>query len=306
MSNRFKSGNIQIGNSYVLPIEQSRVTMQEVKVKKILEETDNRAKEILDGAENKSQIIVNTASTERIIEESRKKAQNDYDSVKQEAYKEGFAKGEEDGLEKFKNDASDALKSLETLVSSTFETKKNIIDSATLDIVELVSAIAEKVCQPLSIYLLIEPDGSEFTAEDQRFHIAGADFLQTLVQAFAFALFQQRFKGYVGAEIRGCYHGPGQFQLPPYLFIHTIGAGNEQFLPLPHPGDARFGQGQLGRLGIGPDQSAGSQKDAAEIAGDDTEHILYVLGAKHGQRGHAGGPLGFAIVRCPFKFHFIP
>ena len=123
--------------------------MQEVKVKKIIEETDNKVKEIIDGAENKSQIIVNTASTEaeRIIEESRKKAQNDYDGIKQQAYEEGFAKGQQDGLEKFQNDASEALKSLDTLTSSSFEAKKNIIDSATLDIVELVSAIAEKVCQ---------------------------------------------------------------------------------------------------------------------------------------------------------------
>ena len=149
MSNRIKSGEILIGSNFVLPIEQSRVTMQEVKVKKIIEETDNKVKEIIDGAENKSQIIVSTASTEaeRIIEESRKKAQNDYDGIKQQAYEEGFAKGQQDGLEKFQNDASEALKSLETLTSSSFEVKKNIIDSATLDIVELVSAIAEKVCQ---------------------------------------------------------------------------------------------------------------------------------------------------------------
>jgi len=149
LSNRIKSGEILIGSNFVLPIEQSRVTMQEVKVKKIIEETDNKVKEIIDGAENKSQIIVSTASTEaeRIIEESRKKAQNDYDGIKQQAYEEGFAKGQQDGLEKFQNDASEALKSLETLTSSSFEAKKNIIDSATLDIVELVSAIAEKVCQ---------------------------------------------------------------------------------------------------------------------------------------------------------------
>ena len=77
MSNRIKSGEIQIGNNYVLPIEQSNVTVQQVKVKKILEETDNKAKQIIDGAENKSQIIVSTANTEaeRIIEESKKKAQ---------------------------------------------------------------------------------------------------------------------------------------------------------------------------------------------------------------------------------------
>ncbi len=148
MSNRIKSGEIQIGNNYVLPIEQSNVTRQEAKVKKIIEETDAMAQKIIDGAENKSQIIVSTANTEaeRIIEESRKKAQADYDEVKQQGYTEGFEKGVQDGLEKFKQDANEALKSLETLSSATFDIKKNIIDSATLDIVELVSAIASKVC----------------------------------------------------------------------------------------------------------------------------------------------------------------
>lgn len=148
MSNRIKSDEIQIGNNYVLPIEQSNVTRQQAKVKKIIEETDAMAQQILDGAENKSQIIVNTASTEaeRIIEESKKRAQSDYDSFKQQAYEEGFQKGVQDGLEKFKEDATEALKSLETLTSSTFDIKKNIIDSATLDIVELVSVIADKVC----------------------------------------------------------------------------------------------------------------------------------------------------------------
>ena len=148
MSNRIKSGEIQIGNNYVLPIEQSNVTRQQAKVKKIIEETDAMAQKIIDGAENKSQVIVSTANTEaeRIIEDSRKRAQADYDTVKQEAYNEGFQKGVADGLEKFKQDAIVALNSLETLSSSTFDIKKNILDSATLDIVELVSAIADKVC----------------------------------------------------------------------------------------------------------------------------------------------------------------
>lgn len=148
MSNRIKSGEIQIGNNYVLPIEQSNVTRQQAKVKKIIEETDAMAQKIIDGAENKSQVIVSTANTEaeRIIEESRKKAQSDYDSIKQQAYDEGFQKGVQDGFEKFQQDAAESLKSLETLASSSFDIKKNIIDSATLDIVELISAIAGKVC----------------------------------------------------------------------------------------------------------------------------------------------------------------
>ena len=148
MSNRIKSNDIQIGNNYVLPIEQSNVTLQQAKVKKIIEETDAKAQKIIDGAENKSNIIIQTANTEaqRIIEDSRKKAEQEYEAIKQQAYEEGFKKGEIDGLEKFKNDAIEALNALETLSSSNFDIKKNIIDSASIDIVELVAAIAEKVC----------------------------------------------------------------------------------------------------------------------------------------------------------------
>ncbi len=148
MSNRIKSHDIQIGNSYVLPIEQSNVTLQQAKVKKIIEETDAKAQQIISGAENQSQVIVNAANNEanRIIEEAQKRAEQEYESIKQQAYQEGFQKGEQDGLTKFQNDSYDALKSLETLVSSTFDMKKNIIDSATLDIIELVSAISNKIC----------------------------------------------------------------------------------------------------------------------------------------------------------------
>ena len=147
-SNRIKSNKIQMGNNYVLPIEQSNVTMQQAKVKQIIEETDIKVQQIIEDAENKSGSIVKTANSEaeKIIAEARKKAEQEYESIKQKAYEEGFTKGEQDGLEKFKNDSIEALKSLDVLVSSSFESKKNIIDSATIDIVELVAAIADKVC----------------------------------------------------------------------------------------------------------------------------------------------------------------
>jgi len=147
-SNRIKSNDIQIGNNYVLPIEQTKVTAQQAKVRQIIEETDAKAQQIIEGAENKSNIIVQTANTEaqRIIEDARKKAEKEYESIKQQAYQEGFVKGEQDGFEKFQNDASEALKSLDTLATSTFDMKKNIIDSASIDILELVTAIADKVC----------------------------------------------------------------------------------------------------------------------------------------------------------------
>lgn len=147
---RIKSDKIQVGtNSYIMPIEHSNVTRQQAKVQQIIEETDAKTQEMIDAAENKCTIITETANTEaeRIIQEARNKGLDEYEGVKQQAYEEGFAKGKEDGLEKFKEEAGEALKSLETLVSSSFEAKKNIIDSATMDIVELVAAIADKVCQ---------------------------------------------------------------------------------------------------------------------------------------------------------------
>ena len=69
-SNRIKSDNIQIGNNYVLPIEQTKVTAQQAKVKKIIEETDAKAQKIINGAESKSNVSVQTANSEavRIVE----------------------------------------------------------------------------------------------------------------------------------------------------------------------------------------------------------------------------------------------
>lgn len=147
-SNRIKGQEIQIGNNFVLPIEQSRVTQQQAKVQKIIAETDAKASQIISAAENKSQIITETANNEasRIIQDSKKKAEQEYETVKTQAYEEGFKKGEQDGFEKFQNDALEGLKSLETLATSAFDIKKNIIESASRDIVDLVIAIADKVC----------------------------------------------------------------------------------------------------------------------------------------------------------------
>lgn len=147
-SNRIKGQKIQIGDNFVLPIEQTRVTKQQAKVQQIIEETDAKAQQIIAAAENKSQVVLSTASTEaeRIVSEARKRAQTEYDTIKQQAYQEGFQQGLQDGLYKFQQDAVEGIKSLDTLASTNFDIKKNIIDSASRDIVDLVNVIANKVC----------------------------------------------------------------------------------------------------------------------------------------------------------------
>ncbi len=137
-----------MGDNYVLPIEQTNVTRQQAKVQKIIEETDAKAQQIMANAESKSQVVIQAANTEAetIIENAKKKAEKEYEAIKNQAYEEGFKKGEQDGLYKFQKDAANGIKSLETLASSSFDIKKNIIDSASRDIVDLVIAIADKVC----------------------------------------------------------------------------------------------------------------------------------------------------------------
>ena len=78
-SNRIKSEEIQVGDNYVLPIEQSRVTRQQAKVQQIIDETDAKAQQIIANAENKSQVVIQTANTEAeaIIENAKKKAEKE-------------------------------------------------------------------------------------------------------------------------------------------------------------------------------------------------------------------------------------
>ena len=154
-SSRIKSDEIQMGDNYVLPIEQTRVTRQQAKVQQIIDETDAKARQIIDNAETKSQVVIQAANTEAesIIANAKKKAEQEYDKIKEQAYQEGFKKGEQDGLYKFQNDAQEALKSLDTLSSSSYEIKKNIIDlnkyrHPDISSEEAVSLIAQALYSP--------------------------------------------------------------------------------------------------------------------------------------------------------------
>ncbi len=157
INSRIKSSNVHIGGEYVLPIEQTPVTQQQAKVKAIMEQTELKKKEMMAAAEGKANTIIEQAETRatHIIEEARQKAQEEYEQIKQEGYDAGFEQGMKDGLEKFDNDAAEALKSLDTLAKSSFEMKHDIIKSADKDIVELINAIALKVCgKPIDDNLL--------------------------------------------------------------------------------------------------------------------------------------------------------
>ena len=117
-------------------------------MQKMLDEAESQKTQIIDSANNKADEIINKAKAEadKIISDAHARAIQETETIKKQGFDEGFKQGVIEGNDKFKNDAILSLKALDTLSSSTFEIKKNIIKSAERDIIELVIAISSKVC----------------------------------------------------------------------------------------------------------------------------------------------------------------
>lgn len=138
---RIKGGNIQLGGSFVVPIEQSGHN-------KKIQEALEKEKEILLQAEQKAQEIIAEARkcADEILEEAKNKALSEVDQITQQAHQEGFEAGHQEGFEKITEEMHDKIVSINDFAKSTFEIKKNIIKSAHLDIIQLIVEISQKIC----------------------------------------------------------------------------------------------------------------------------------------------------------------
>lgn len=138
---RIKSNNVQLGDSYFVPVEQSQ---HNVKIQEALE----KEKEILLGAEDKAREIIEKAKQDahEIIESAKEKAMSEVNDIVQKAHAEGFGAGREEGLINITNELQDKIDAVNDFAKSNFEIKQNIIKSAHLDIINLVVEIAHKVC----------------------------------------------------------------------------------------------------------------------------------------------------------------
>lgn len=138
---RIKSDNIQLGESFVVPIEPSvhSVKIQEAldKEKEIIQEGENKAKEIIDQANQQAQ---------QIIEDAKNQALSEVDAINQKAQDEGFEAGRQEGLENITQELQDKIIAVNNFAQCNFEIKGNIIKSAYLDIIKLVVEIAHKIC----------------------------------------------------------------------------------------------------------------------------------------------------------------
>lgn len=131
--------DVEIEKQQLLQEAQKEADNIKTRAELIVKEAEQKAQEIINNAQNESVNIIKQAETEQ------EQIKSQTEQLKKQSYDEGFQQGLADGLEKFKQDSLEGLKSLETLASTSFEMKQNIIKSADMDIVELVVAIARRI-----------------------------------------------------------------------------------------------------------------------------------------------------------------
>lgn len=138
---RIKSSNIQLGGSFVVPIEQNNHNAK-------IQEALDREKEIILQGEQKAREIIEDAKqyAHEILEESKNKALSEVEEITQKAYQEGFEAGHQEGFQKITEELQDKVISVNNFAASNFEIKNNIIKSAHLDIIQLIVEIAHKIC----------------------------------------------------------------------------------------------------------------------------------------------------------------
>lgn len=138
---RIKSNNIQLGESFVVPIEQSA---HNIKIQEALE----KEKEIIFNGEQEAQKIIEQANqqAQELIEQAKNEALSKVDEITQKAHGEGFEAGRVEGFESITNELQDKIVTVNNFAKSNFEIKNNIIKSAHLDIIQLIIEISQKVC----------------------------------------------------------------------------------------------------------------------------------------------------------------
>lgn len=138
---RINSNNIQLGDSFVVPIEESS---HQAKVQAALE----RQQEIILEGEQKAGEIIEDAQrqAQEIIEQAKNEAFAQVDEIIQKAHDEGFEAGRQEGFAQITEELQDKIISVNDFAKSNFDIKNNIIKSAYLDIIQLVVEISHKVC----------------------------------------------------------------------------------------------------------------------------------------------------------------
>ena len=152
---RIKGSNVQIGSGFVLPLENQHKEeltaiekmLRDAKAEKerIIKEGTDQAKQLVEEAK---QILAQAQEDgKQIVEQANAQADSESNEIRETAKKEGYEEGYKQGYDDGTNALELKVKAVDDFAKSQFELKHNIVKSAELDIVELVCAIARKVCK---------------------------------------------------------------------------------------------------------------------------------------------------------------
>ncbi len=141
---RINSENISLGDSFVIKID-SGAHSHSGKLQRAIEENQVKAKSIIEQANQEAQKIIEEAKQAAVLE-----AQNAVNQAKEEArengHQEGYEAGYQDGMNALTTEISREVVLFNNFVENSFEIKKRILKSAHLEIVKMVSEIADKIC----------------------------------------------------------------------------------------------------------------------------------------------------------------
>lgn len=139
---RIAGGKINYGDSFVVRGDGGRMSDEEIRQARQI------AEKIVAEAKERALLIEGQASTkaEEILKQAKEEAQNQAAQITEAAHKEGFEAGIKEGFEKITSEMEERLKNLDNFAASELEMKKRIVKSAHTEILELVTAICEKVC----------------------------------------------------------------------------------------------------------------------------------------------------------------
>ncbi len=152
---RIKGDNVQIGSSFVLPLENQHKEELSAIEKMLIKAKAEREQIIKDGTEQAKQLVEEAKQiliqaqeeSKKIIEQANAQATSEADEIRENARKEGYEIGNKQGYEDGTKSLEEKVLAVDKFAKSQFDIKNNIIKSAELDIIELVCAIARKICK---------------------------------------------------------------------------------------------------------------------------------------------------------------
>lgn len=167
LNSRIKSSYVQLGESFVMKQSkggagsaQENLTPEQNEFNKSLEEliseASARGKQIIKEAEEKAVEILKQASEAAAAKSAEVEALQN--QALENGYAEGYQRGYDDGINEAKREINETMKALGALAGSAFRVKKEIIDSAENEMIELSTLVAEKIIRQ---HLEVRPEAMQ-------------------------------------------------------------------------------------------------------------------------------------------------